>query len=347
MPLDSEFRHHLHELMVETSDKLRDELNQHKRTLIWEAQKTHNAAALPAAYSEASINAFRTRVSATIASYLSALEASGTTVDGSVEQEMLASIARLTSAAPSLSLPPGLKPPSTSGIQRAYKMELSRIGNTLYREAANRLRELKMKAHLTAPAVKKTPTMTRTEPFTIASVAKALGDLKKLPISDQALLLLKMLIHIEPQVRGMGGFSKHNLTMPGDSCGLAAGFPETDNEAVRHHLLGVPWTRLVNEGFLVDPRGSGFFEVSEEGIAANNNEKKPVPVHTQKEADGIPTAFISYSWESEAHKSVDEYRMAGAYPRARGIEGSYRIRQSHFAHTDFGTSRVVRPCRAR
>jgi hypothetical protein len=300
MPLDPEFRHHLHELMVETSDKLRDEINQHKRKLIWEAQQTHNAAAVPNAYSKASIYAFRTRASATIASYMGALEALGIDVDNSVELEMLAAISQLTSAAPSLSLPPGLKPPNISSIQRAHKMELMRIGNSLRREAANRLRELKMKARRLAPA-KTRSTMTRTGPFTIASVAKTLGDLKKLPVQEQALLLLKRLIHIEPQVRGTGGFSKHNLTMSGDSYGLAAGFPDTENEAVRHHLLGVPWTRLVNDGFLVDPRGSGFFEVSEEGQAANNNLTLPMPV--KKEVDGVPTAFISYSWDSEAHKA--------------------------------------------
>ena len=147
MPLDPEFRHHLHELMVETSDKLRDELNQHKRKLIWEAQQTHNAAAIPNAYSKASVHiAFRTRVSATIASYIGALETLGIVVDNSVEIEMLAAISQLTSAAPSLSLPPGLKPPNISAIQRSHKMELMRIGNSLRREAANRLRELKMKA---------------------------------------------------------------------------------------------------------------------------------------------------------------------------------------------------------
>ena len=301
MPLDSEFRHHLHELMIESSDKLRDELNQHQRQLIWEAQQTHNAAAIPNAYSKASIHAFRTRVSATIVSYLGALETFGIVVDDSVELEMLAAISQLTSATPSLSLPPGLKPVNISGIQRAHKMELARVGNSLRREAANRLRELKMKARRTAPAINR-PAMTRTEPFTIASVARTLGDLKRLPIPEQASLLLKRLIHIEPQVRGTGGFSKHNLTMSDDSYGLATGFPDNENEAVRHHLLGVPWTRLVNDGFLVDPRGSGFFEVSEEGIAANNDENRPVPVPAQKEADGIPTAFVSYSWDNADHK---------------------------------------------
>lgn len=315
MPLDPEFGHHLHELMVETSDKLRDELNQHKRKLIWEAQQTHNAAAVPNAYSKASTYAFRTRVSATIASYIDALETLGIVVDNSVELEMLAAISQLTSATPSLSLPPALKPPNISAIQRAHKMESMRIGNALRREAANRLRELKMKARRLAPATTRS-TMTRTEPFTIASVAKTLGDLKKLPVQQQALLLLKRLIHIEPQVRGTGGFSKHNLTMPGDSYGLAVGFPDTENEVVRHHLLGGPWTRLVNDGFLVDPRGGGFFEVSEEGHAANSTAVLNAPV--TKQADGIPTAFISYSWESDAHKAW--VRQLAEKLRSQGVK---------------------------
>jgi hypothetical protein len=71
-------------------------------------------------------------------------------------------------------------------------------------------------------------------------------------------------------------------------------------------LLGGPWTRLVNDGFIIDPRGSGFFSVSEEGLAANGNESKPAPVSVENdkktEVDGTPTAFISYSWDSEEHK---------------------------------------------
>lgn len=301
--------------MVETSDKLRDELNQHKGKLIWEAQQTHNAAAVPNAYSKASTYAFRTRVSATIASYIDALETLGIVVDNSVELEMLAAISQLTSATPSLSLPPALRPPNISAIQRAHKMESMRIGNALRREAANRLRELKMKVRRLAPATTRS-TMTRTEPFTIASVAKTLGDLKKLPVQQQALLLLKRLIHIEPQVRGTGGFSKHNLTMPGDSYGLAVGFQDTENEVVRHHLLGGPWTRLVNDGFLVDPRGSGFFEVSEEGHAANSTAVLNAPV--TKPADGIPTVFISYSWESDAHKAW--VRQLAEKLRSQGVK---------------------------
>jgi hypothetical protein len=304
MPLDAEFRHHLHELMVETSDKLREELNDHKRKLVWEAQQTHNSAAIPNAYSKASIHAYRTRVSATIASYLGALDTFGIEVDNSVEQEMLGLIHQLTGAHPPLSMPPGVKPPNLSSIQTAHKMELMRLGNFLQREAANRLREVKMKARRNRPAVSTAAPMTRTEPYTIASVAKTLAQLKALPVSDQALLLLRRLILIEPQVSSTGGFSKHNLSMPNDPWGLAAGFPDSENEAVRLHLLGSPWARLASDGFLVDPRGSGFFSVAEEGRAAN--ESRSLPASGQKDinkdAGGTPSAFISYSWDSDDHK---------------------------------------------
>jgi TIR domain len=318
MPLEAEFLHHLHQLMLETSDKLRDELNDHKRELVWAAQQTGNSAAIPNAYSKASIHAYRTRVKATIDSYLGALERFGIDVDDSVELEMLGLIGQLTGAHPSLSMPPGVKPPNLSAVLRAHKMELMRQGNSLQREAANRLREIKMKARRARPAVS-APTMTRTEPFTIASVAKTLAELKALPVADQATLLLRMLIHIEPQVRSSGGFSKHNLSMNGDPWGLARGFPSSENEAVRLHLLGTPWTRLVNDGFLVDPRGSAFFQVSDEGRAAS--ETGPLP-HASREginnkADGAPSAFISYSWDSDDHKHW--VRQLAEKLRAQGV----------------------------
>jgi hypothetical protein len=316
MPLDSDFRHHLHELMIETSDKLRDELNDHKRKLIWEAQQTHNSAAIPSAYSKASIHAFRTRVTATIASYLGALETFGIDVDNSVEQEMLALIGQLTNSLPSLSLPPGLKPPNISGIQTAHKLELMRLGNSLHREAANRLREIKIKARRTRPAVSSATTMTRAESFTIVSVTKTLAELKALPVSDQAMLLLRTLIQVEPHVHSVGGFNKNNILLPGDPSGIARGFPDSENEAVRLHLLGGPWTRLVNDGFLVDPQGHGFFQVSEEGRAAN--ETRPLPASVIKnESDGIPTAFISYSWDTEDHKLW--VRQLAEQLRAQGV----------------------------
>jgi len=69
-PLTQEFRHYLHELMVETSDRLRDELNEYKHRLVWEAQRRNNSAGIPIAYSDAAVYAFRTRVEATLKSYL-------------------------------------------------------------------------------------------------------------------------------------------------------------------------------------------------------------------------------------------------------------------------------------
>jgi predicted transcriptional regulator len=34
---------------------------------------------------------------------------------------------------------------------------------------------------------------------------------------------------------------------------------------VKEHLLGAPWTRLVNEGYLADLTGQGFYKVTDEG----------------------------------------------------------------------------------
>ena len=108
MPIDDEFRRHLHELMVETNLKLRDEGAKYKS--------------------------------------LEALNTCGIEVDATVEREMLLIIRSLTSAAPSLSLPPAVRAPNITAVRQSHAMELSRVGNSLYREAANRLRETKIKA---------------------------------------------------------------------------------------------------------------------------------------------------------------------------------------------------------
>lgn len=92
---------------------------------------------------------------------------------------------------------------------------------------------------------------------------------------------------------------------------------------VLEHLLGAPWTRLVNEGYLVDPRDSKFFLVTEEGFSAADAAVKqtPSPKATPTSApdglDSTPTVFISYSWESDEHKQwvVD----LAARLRANGI----------------------------
>src|SRR5664280_459990 len=146
MPLDQEFRHHLHELMVETSDRLREELNGHKQRLVWEAQKRNNSAGMPIAYSDAAEYAFRTRVQATIKSYLDALENCGIFVDAIIEREMLQEIGRLTGSQPPLTLPPGVRGPTIGAVKDEHARRMARAGNALQREAANRLRELKIVA---------------------------------------------------------------------------------------------------------------------------------------------------------------------------------------------------------
>ena len=84
--------------MVETSLELRDELNQHKREVVWKVQQTNNGAAVPIAYSEAAIHAFRARVETITARYMETLEKCGIEVDDDVEKEALRSIGALTSA---------------------------------------------------------------------------------------------------------------------------------------------------------------------------------------------------------------------------------------------------------
>ncbi len=59
--------------------------------------------------------------------------------------------------------------------------------------------------------------------------------------------------------------NKHNLMLPQDPYQLAYGYSAHENDAVRQHLLGAPWTRLVNNGFLADSRGQGFFSLTDEG----------------------------------------------------------------------------------
>jgi hypothetical protein len=151
--------------------------------------------------------------------------------------------------------------------------------------------------------------MLHPQPFTIASVAKTLDDLKKLPRDEQATALLRRLLHLYPQVRGSGGLHKGSLLLPNDPYSLATGFDISENMPVRLYLLGTPWNRLVNEGYLIDPNGNGFFSISDDGMEALQKlESMPsittslAPSVSESEGRGAPTAFISYSWENAEHK---------------------------------------------
>jgi hypothetical protein len=151
--------------------------------------------------------------------------------------------------------------------------------------------------------------MSRSEPFTIASVAKTLVELKKLPLQDQAMALLRRIAQIFPQNRISDGPHKANLLLPNDPYSLAAGFDLSENMPVRLYLLGRPWNWLVNEGYLIDPGGNGFYSISDEGLEAIEGSKSE-PVIAASLASPVsklpnqspPTAFISYSWDSKDHR---------------------------------------------
>jgi hypothetical protein len=146
--------------------------------------------------------------------------------------------------------------------------------------------------------------MSHSEPFTIASVAKTLAEVKALPTAEQDMLLLRRLIHIYPQMRGAGGLHKGNLLLNGDPYGLGMGLSDADKTPILRYLLGAPWTRLVNAGFLSDPAGTGFFAPTEEGFAAASGaaEQGPRAVKVAHNSD-VPTAFMSYSWDTPEHKN--------------------------------------------
>ena len=81
----------------------------------------------------------------------------------------------------------------------------------------------------------------------------------------------------------------------GDHYALAYGYPETEKMSVREHLMGAPWTTLVNEGYLVDLRGQGFYKVTEEGKEYLHRDElpppvSPIPAKVPKSAAGAPRA---------------------------------------------------------
>jgi hypothetical protein len=122
-------------------------------------------------------------------------------------------------------------------------------------------------------------------PFKIAEIAPSLADLKRLNPRELDLALLSRLVVLERQMSSTGGLHKGNFLLPGDPYGLAAGFHEPENTEIRRHLLGAPWTRLVNSGYLVDPAGSGFYSVTPDGIVAVQDKKNFVEIGVDDQAE--------------------------------------------------------------
>jgi hypothetical protein len=116
-----------------------------------------------------------------------------------------------------------VKGPNVVAVQAEHARKMERASDALYRQAANRLREIRMKSRSNPQHTGSAPTMPQPQLFTIGSVVKTLKGLKALSIEEQAKLLLRRFVEINPQM-GSGGFSKHNLSLPGDSYRVAAGF---------------------------------------------------------------------------------------------------------------------------
>src|SRR5438132_43813 len=139
---------------------------------------------------------------------------------------------------------------------------------------------------------------------TLSEVAPTLADLKNLSVDQKCRLLLARLANIG---RNDSALNKNNLMLSGDPFGLSHGYADVEKTPVREHLLGVPWTKLVNEGYLVDLRGQGFYTVTEEGkeyLTRETLQARPSPNADKlpKATTGIPRAFLSYSWEGREHQ---------------------------------------------
>ncbi len=90
---------------------------------------------------------------------------------------MLEIIRPLTTAAPSLSMPPGVRGPNITAVRGAHTRESMKVGNALYRKAANRLREHKMKARRNPGQMANTKPLvfaTTADPFSTGSGPSAL-----------------------------------------------------------------------------------------------------------------------------------------------------------------------------
>jgi hypothetical protein len=101
------------------------------------------------------------------------------------------------------------------------------------------------------------------------------NDLKSLPISKQAQILLGGLAKFHPTSGHT--FSSYNYgRQPED---LAHGFPRTEARAVTDLLLGAPWRWLENEGLIRRSRDD-WYCITEEGYEAAKN---PEPAFAHKE----------------------------------------------------------------
>jgi hypothetical protein len=99
----------------------------------------------------------------------------------------------------------------------------------------------------------------------MAAEVPTLKDLRALPISRQAQLLLRRLA--TQYTRSDMSVGKMNLDIFVHAQDLASGYPDTEVKAVKDLLLGAPWKRLESDGLIRD-NGQNFFHVTAEGYEA-------------------------------------------------------------------------------
>ncbi len=153
------------------------------------------------------------------------------------------------------------------------------------------------------------PSGTENPEADLQKVAPTLADLRKLPPEQKDRLLLAQLAKMSRHNESI--LNKHNLTLSGDPYGMARLYSESERREVVEHLLAAPWTRLVNNGYLADFSGHGFYKVTIEGHEYLKQEAPlhatPVPLNTPAtlpaRIEGTPRVFLSYSWEGDEHKA--------------------------------------------
>ncbi len=153
----------------------------------------------------------------------------------------------------------------------------------------------------------------------LVEAAPTLAELQKLPMEYKSRLLLARLEKIG---RHDGdALHKGNLMLHVDTYQLAAGYPDQEKRQVMEHLIGGPWPKLVNDGYLVDIGGQGFHKVSAEGLDLVQVDvttplvPAPLPVATSSRTR--PRALLSYRWEGEEH----ERRVRNLAERLQGESG--------------------------
>lgn len=150
--------------------------------------------------------------------------------------------------------------------------------------------------------------------------ASKLEDLKKLPVETKSRLLLARLARIG--ATDGNALNKHNLMLSGDPYQLAYGYSANERDAVRQHLLGVPWTWLVNQGYLADYHGQGFHSVTDDGkqylekdeiVAKDPQSESGIAAFGQRarKAFELKVGNLYQRSIQEAHDLKDEYLNEG------------------------------------